>query len=369
MLKLILFICLLSPVFAAIETDCQELIQGHCPDEKKRMVCVYENYEKATTVCKEALDRASGVAKTSGVRGGGGLNAFGPVAGALGLMGVNKTVVRFSGAYAPEPNPAAITQTAVGLSTPLHSGPTKNLALHVSAARTDFGHRPNLQGTKVNSTWDRVDVGGVFTKRLGEGRSWGARLSVGSASDKTFATKNEATATVSGFYLKPGKANDYWAYTLFLSNNSPILNYIPIPGFIYFHRTGNLTGMYGLPFMNVQWAPVEPWIFSFSLILVNATAEVAHGQRNEFQVFGGFSTQQHSYLRADRDNVRDRFFYHEKKLYVGSRVPLFRAFMGEIQAGESFDRTVSEGKRYNDAKREAHFARSLYVSTSLTLMF
>lgn len=370
MFKLTLLLALLSSsVLANVDSACEAELKNLCTDENKRMVCLYENYEKASVGCKEALDRASGVAKTVGVKGGGGLNAFGAVAGALGLMGVNKTVIRYSGSLSPEPTPARFVQNGLHLSTPLHNGSKWNSSLSLAASRLDFGTRPRLEGEKISSTWDRTDIGTTLTRKLGEGKSWGSRLSVGSASDDVFASKDEVTVNANAFYLKPGSGEDYWAYTLFISNNSPILNYIPIPGFIYFHRNKTVTGMYGLPFLNVQWAPVDPWIFSVSIFLVNGTLEAAYGQRNELQFFSGFSTQQHSYLRSNRDNNRDRMFYSEKKLYLGSRLPLFSQVMAEFQVGQSFDRQISEGKRFNDAKREHHFARSLYLTGHITFLY
>jgi hypothetical protein len=353
----------------AVEEKCSEEIKDFCSESPKKIICLYENYEKASVGCKEELDRASGVAKTSGIRGGGGLNAFGPVSGALGLMGVHRTIVRVSSQYAPEPTPANILSNSLHLSTPLYQHGTENLAASFTASRINFGSTRSFDDKKTPMILDRMDVGGSYVKRTGEGRSWGIRGSIGSASDKAFHSKDEIGVTLSAFMLRPGKSNDYWAYSVFVSNNSPILNYIPIPGFIYFHRTDKLTGMYGLPFMSVQWQPRNPWIFSFSLFLVNANLEAAYGQRNELQFFTGFSTHQQSFFLADRSEKRDRLFFQEKKLFAGVRSPVMKNLFGEFQFGESFDRKLSQGKSFNRSDFSSTLGRAVYAQVSLTAMF
>jgi hypothetical protein len=155
------------------------------------------------------------------------------------------------------------------------------------------------------------------------------------------------------FYMPTVGPGDQWIYTLFISNNNPIANYVPIPGVIYLHKRERFTGLFGIPFSSIQWTPVDPWTLSVSIMIINFNAEISYGHRDQMQTFVGFSSAQQSFLRA----------------FIGVRSPITPKLSGDIQFGDSFDRRLSEGDSLRDRKREVGMGRSWFVGMNLNYLF
>lgn len=301
--------------------------------------------------------------EASGSRGGGGLSSFGGVMGGMGLMAPQKTVITLNGTLAPEGHPTTIEQSKMSIATPIYSRNGSSFAMSVGGGRIGFNETQFFDNDgKAPQELHRFDLGAQYSTTLKDRGFFGVRGSVGSASDKPFHSKDEMTFSLSSFYTRPSGGSGQWIYTVFLSNNNSFANYIPIPGFIYLYRNQGFTGMFGLPFLSMQWTPKAPWIFSMSYFITNFNTEVAYGLRDRFQTFAGFAISQQNFLRADREEGTDRLFFNEKKVFLGIRSPLTNEVSAELQSGLSFDRKLKEGKRFNDTDREADLGRSWYIS-------
>lgn len=309
---------------------------------------------------------------SSPTRGTGGLGSFAGVMGGMGLAPSKKKVISYSGNIAREDRPTSIQQHKLTVSTPVWEQGRESLAMSLNTGRIEFGERQNFKHetfqTPKNLT--RLEIGGQYSKQLDDQKLFGFRGTVGSASDKPFYSGKETTFSLNATYAKPAKTEgNYWILTAFMSNNNPLLNYIPIPGFIYLKKTEKFTGMFGLPFLSLQWTPVKELIFSTSFFITNFSTEAAYVMSDHLQLFTGFAISQQTFLREERRNISDRLFFNEKKVYVGVKVPMGGPLSGDIQVGQTFDREMREGKRFNDTDLSADFGRSWYVSLNTVFLY
>lgn len=324
--------------------------------------------EKLSDECRADLRRLNQVVKDSGVRGGG-LSSFGGIMGGLGLVPPKKTILSLEGMSAYEGNPTVIEQGKASLVSPMWIRDNHSLTASLSAGTVKFNEAvKGPRGINIREL-HRVEVGGQYTKTLEEHRLWGLRGALGSAGDKPFQTGKEYTFSLNGFFAKPGNEDSYWVYSFFLSNNSPILNYIPIPGITYFFRKENFTGMLGLPLMSLQWTPVKNWAFSVSYFITNFRSVISYSVTDRQQALFGFSVNQQTFLREGRKENTDRLFVNDKRLYAGWKSVFTENFFAEFQMGQSFDRVVLEGKRFNDANWKEKLGRSWFLSSALTMTF
>lgn len=230
------------------------------------------------------------------------------------------------------------------------------LSLSLQMAEQRFGQNFALQdsGPNISSQYRKVDLGAQYTRRLDEGKSYGLRLVGGSASDELFVESRDITFSGIGFYSYPGQEKSQWVWTVFMSNNNSIINYIPIPGFVYFYRGESFTGMFGVPFAALHWTPVGFWHLSLMAFGPSARWDMAYGERRGRQFFWGAEWRQQSYLRRHRLEQKDRLYVDEKKVAAGVRGPFPYGLFYELSLGYSFGRQVYEGSRFGRRDR-GHF--------------
>ena len=376
------FFILLSFSFVSFSVLGQSLFKEHCGDDVSKLCpslnssqehfdCLVKNKNNLSVKCGQELDRLAAILKNTGTRGSGGLSSFSGLMGGMGLAPAKKKIITYSGSYAPEHDPAAVQQHKLTFSTPLWAQGKESFAMSLNSGRVHFDRSQNWKNETIKTprTLDRVELGGQYSRQLENSRLLGIRGSVGSASDKIFYDTKEITFSLNATYTKPAGDNNFWILTAFMSNNNPFLNYIPIPGFIYLKKTENFTGMFGLPFLSMQWTPAKSLMFSTSFFITNFNSDVTYLITDKFQVFSGFAITQQTFLRQERRNLQERLFFNEKKVYVGLRIPMGGQFSGDIQVGETFDRKLREGKRYNDSSLSADYGRSWYQSLSLTMLY
>jgi hypothetical protein len=372
LISVLIILCYCCSSFAQVEDPCAEDKRKFCTDKNPPEIqsCLLEQVKNLSTICKEQVDRVSALRRSTGARGGGGLSSFGGVSGNFGLMPSKQTVLSMGGVFAPENDPSDISQKRVSLATPVWSNEKHSTSLSVGAGRIDFNSKQLFDGTTIETPehLDRVEIGGQYSQNLGD-KMWGGRLSVGSASNEVFHSFDEMILNANLFYMPTVGPGDQWIYTLFISNNNPIANYVPIPGVIYLHKRERFTGLFGIPFSSIQWTPVDPWTLSVSIMIINFNAEISYGHRDQMQTFVGFSSAQQSFLRAERIENEDRLFFSEKRAFIGVRSPITPKLSGDIQFGDSFDRRLSEGDSLRDRKREVGMGRSWFVGMNLNYLF
>lgn len=261
-------------------------------------------------------------------------------------------LVTYGGSMSQGKGPSSVHQHRLNASTPIAKNGPDFYSMALTASSLHFGDNPILDdsGTIVPQNFSRFELGGHHSRQLEEGRNVTTRLSLGAASDAPFLKTNDIIFNASGAYSYPAKNEAQWMLTIFISNNSPLLNYVPIPGFIYLYRKDNFTGMFGVPFASMQWN-LSPWFYSISVLGPSLNSEIAYGPKESLQYLMGFSWSQQSFLRYDRQEEKDRLFFSESKIFAGARTPLSPKISGELQGGYAFHRSVYEGPRIEKRDR------------------
>ncbi len=289
---------------------------------------------------------------------GGGLGAFSGVMGGMSMGGPSSPVINYGGSMVGGPKKSSnIDQHRFHAAAPVYKDGVDAYSTSLLVSSLHFGEEVVLDsGTQVPVDFYKHEIGIGYSHKLEGERNFGLRVSGGSASDTPFSGSRDMTFSANTSYSFPDGETSHWVLTLYVSNNNPIVNYIPIPGFIYFYRTEKFIGMFGLPFASMQWTPISPWTFSISIFGPSVGSEIIYGNREQLQSFVGFSWTQQSFLRHGRATIEDRIFVDEKKFFTGMRMPIAQNLAGELQGGFAFARSVYEGPRFE--KRD-HGSRGL----------
>jgi hypothetical protein len=297
--------------------------------------------------------------------------SFAAMNGAMGFLSAQSTFVNYGGTYSTLSETESLQQHRFGFQFPVFRGDTDTVAVSTNASLLKFSSAPVLStGTRVNQDLAKLELGGVYSKKLEGDRLIGGRVGLGSASDQPFADREVTTFGMSAYYGFPNSDNDRWFITLFYSNNNPISNLLPIPGFIYLHFTKTFMGLFGVPFASITWMPSEVWTFSFSAFGPTINSEIAFGERQALQIFSGFNWSQQSFLRRDRVKNEDRVYFDEKRIFAGARLPVLEFIHSDLQVGYGFDRSIFEGSSYRNSDAGTKvFENSLYVSWNLKAGF
>ena len=128
-------------------------------------------------------------------------------------------------------------------------------------------------------------------------------------------------------------------YMVFIneSNNRPFLNYIPIPGIIWFYTPDPEDRFFlGLPFAGYShhWNNVignEPLNFSvFYLIPASLKVQFVQDLDPWWKIFAGIDFRQDMYLLRDRPTATDRLFYDGKRVFLGTTYSFDRDFSMDL---------------------------------------
>ena len=356
-------------------TMCEGQIALYCSAERETkdlreiLKCLVKNDDKLSTECKQEIQRYAQASRQTAPPGGGPLGALGGLTGA----GSQVPSASYAGFYiaAPGDNSAtpAMTENNLNISMPLFKGETDTVSATVTAGNLYLNKPITLDSNIVvpNDLY-RFDAGLQYTRQLPEKRSFGIRGSVGYTGDKV--DKKTESFNVSANYSFPGSKEGHWILMVFISNNSPLGTYVPVPGFFYIYRTQTFTGLFGIPILSMQWTPVNPWSFSFSAFGPTVKTEAAYGAIDQTQFFTGLGWKQQRYMLSSRLNEDDRLTFEEKNAEIGFRRPLSQSLYSEFQTGYVFDRSVYMGEGlFNKDSGEAKLDSSWYVKWSLRLAF
>lgn len=290
--------------------------------------------------------------------------------GTLGLLPVRKPTLSYGGWITPEQVPGDVEQHRLTIQFPVYQGDEDAISFSVGGTSLHFGSGLVLSssGTSVPIDLWKAELGGSYSHKIDDDKFVGGRVSLGSASDRPFADLGVTTIGASAYYSWASSENSRWMLTLFFSNNNPIVNYIPIPGFVYLYQTKTFIGMFGFPFSSIIWMPTEPWVFTLSFFGPTVNSEIAYGNTKKIQLFTGFSWVQQSYLRDNRPDPKDRLYYAEMHAPLGVRFPVCDGLKSELSGGYSFNRSVSEGTRFTDRENgSASLGNSWFGAWNITL--
>jgi hypothetical protein len=217
----------------------------------------------------------------------------------------------------------------------------------------------------------QLDIGLTYTKVLEGGRMWALNGNLGSASDQPFRDSSVDTISGNYFYLKPSSETGTWMFLVNYSNNRPILNNIPIPGVAYIYTPSkSFRGTLGFPFAMVKWDFADRWTWNFFTIIpwVIKTS-VDYSLTGPVKIYTGMDFSQSTYFIYGRENLKERMFYDEKKVFVGIKSPLSKDLLAELDAGYAFDRRYFSAETYERSPDDAiNLGTSPYLRFSITTM-
>lgn len=298
----------------------------------------------------------------------------------MGKPGEEKTVIRYEGITAtPADSPASggkieTSRNYLSVSSPLFQSKEESFVLAAQASALHINGQPVLptQPPTIAPNLYDLQVGGTYTHVLEGDRSWSANLNFGSASDQPYSSWDVDIVSSTFAYNKPAEGNDRWIFLVNYSNNRPILNNIPLPGFAYVYKPDpTFFATFGIPFANIFWMPSPKWnITFFTLVPWIYKAEVGYFVAGPVRIFTSVDFSQQLFLNKDRLDTQDRLFYDSKKFSVGVRSPFAAWIGGFIAGGTVFQRSFFEGKSYSDiSKNRVLIGDSAFLEAGLSANF
>lgn len=267
------------------------------------------------------------------------------VLGTMGLFPTQVPTLSYGGWITPEHVPAKVEQHRLTIQVPIYHDEKDTYAISAGGESLHFGEEQTLPASNVvvpEDLW-KLEFGGAYSHKLENEKMIGGRISVGSASNRPFADFDVTTVGASAYYSWSTSDQSRWFITAFFSNNNPIINYAPIPGFLYLYQTKTFVGMFGFPFSSIIWRPNESWTYTFSFFGPTVNSEIGYGNPKKFQAFTGFSYSQQSYIPVVRPDPNDRLYYAEMHAPLGIRFPIINGVLTEFSGGYAFDRSIFEG--------------------------
>jgi hypothetical protein len=351
--------------------SCQSEYAKYCSAQTNAaegLRCLFDHAKDLSQACKTELERLIEVRKQAAMRGGGALSSF----GGANAAGPPLPLISYDGRAFLTDDAPGITEHRLGISSPVYKSAQDTVAMSLATGQTHIAENLILDsGFAVPTDLYRVEVGAQYFHQMPERKNWGLRASLGYVGDKFSEASSDMSFSLAASYGFPTESQKgYWMFLVFMSNNSPLGNFVPIPGFIYIHRSENFTGMFGLPLVSMQWTPLEAWMFSFSAFGPTVQAEVAQGHIDKLQLFAGYGFAQQMYIPSARANDKDRLTLLEQKAMLGARHIFAETLLGELQAGYSFERKINLGDGFlNDDSGQVAIHDDWYLSWTMKYAF
>lgn len=263
--------------------------------------------------------------------------------GARGLGGgaAGRAAALYFGAYAPR-----TLLDGAQAAAPLHVGERDAFALTVSAGALQFLDPVARPGgaTPMPSEIYEIGLGAGYARRLEGARAMAARVQVGSPSDEPFSSWSVVAYRAGLEVSFPSGEHGRWIVALVSSNNTGLVDYVPLPGVAYAYRGESVAALVGLPIASVQWWPGR-WTLSAFAGPRTIEAEAAYGERRGLQGFTRFAAAGQTYLLAHRPDTSQRLFLDEQRAAAGLRFPLPGPLSAELQGGYAYARELYQASK------------------------
>lgn len=262
---------------------------------------------------------------------------------------------------------AAISYQAINFSTPVSKTETEAVSVFLGANQ--------LSLTPPQSNYSELfdlKFGLAYTRALDANRLWSVSTRYGSASDKPFADSTVSTFGITGFYSFSNDETSRWLLLVDYSNNRPILNNLPLPGFAYFYSPSkDLRAVVGAPFASLNWSYTEKWILElFTIVPWIFKGSLGYKINDYARVYTGVDFSQVTYYLYGRQNTKERLFFDEKKMFVGIKSPLSKSIFAELEAGHAFDRSLFIAENYKiNPDNPVDIGNAFYGKLSLRFLF
>jgi hypothetical protein len=297
-----------------------------------------------------SLASPSGISLGLGGAGGAGIGGAGlflnPVVGRLPVVAGYRVADYLNAPVNNQDAHLGFVQQNLSFLTPLWQCPTDEISATVNVGVESFNTNAILPDSRDHFPYElwRVDVGGNYRHLCDNGWIAGGGATFGSNSDRPFENLNVMAFTANGFLRVPSGATNAWIYSVFISSNSQILPFIPIPSVAYFYAPRReFQALIGFPFADVNWAPTPDWsLFVSYALLTNFRARLNYRLDRMVRLFAAVDLVNQNYYLADRPDPNDRFMSYCNRVYGGVQLILGRRAFFDLSAGYAFDRRYFE---------------------------
>lgn len=209
-----------------------------------------------------------------------------------------------------------------------------------------FASLPPNTLTTANDFYDQ-QYGIKLSYKEDQDKTWHLNTAYGSASDKTFESGDVSTFSMTLVRKETLTPTSSLALFLNYSNNRPILNKTPLPGFAYaFSNEERTQGwLLGFPFC-LYWArPADRVSTSVFFLLPSAfRANIGYMFSPPFQVNLKLQYGQEVFIPTNRPDKEVRLFYETKKFALGLKTILGIQKFFELELAKVIDRSMFQGK-------------------------
>jgi hypothetical protein len=285
----------------------------------------------------------------------GGPAWFGPQLGQARLQADYDVTAYFNEPVARQRTDMQMIQHDLRFSFPLRQSEQDEWTFRTSVKALDIdtdARLPRTWSRFPGELWD-VRLGTTYRTRLDNGWIAGGSLTVGSPSDRPFASLHEMRVAGTGFVRIPHGETHAWLLFLNYANDREFLSGVPLPGVAYNYRPSDkLNIVAGVPMTMVRWEPLDRLSLEASYFIPRTVhAQVGYRLVEQLKLYAGFDWSDQRFFRHDRRDHDDRLFYYEKRVALGARWDITENVWLDLAGGWTFDRFWFEGEDYGDRGR------------------
>ena len=263
-----------------------------------------------------------------------------PYSGSAGLrlQGVERRPVR------GQAGDLALARFAADVTVPIGDGRPDQYAVVVAYDRLRLdGHASFPRTGVVPDDLERLRGELSWKRMLDEnGRSLGLALSIGSASDRLFASSREMSYGVTAVTYLPRDNGDAWQLGVLWRSDLRLLDGYPVPMAVYHVRRPTVHLQLGVPIVHVRWTPDPAFSLSGGWLVAGPVVAVALRPAPAWEISARLSGDGFSAWRHDRQQRDDLLRYRDYTASLGLAWQPFRGQRLAINGGWRFARRLSE---------------------------
>jgi hypothetical protein len=270
--------------------------------------------------------------------------------------------------------PLALREHSFSAGIPLNSLSDQRWRLLLEGQQEEIGSRARFPDGRplANSLWN-LGAGASYLRLTEENRTVGGYLMAGASSDHLFRSGRDLFFQGTFVYKIPEERESAWILFLSLANDRGFLNYLPLPGALYFFRPHpKLRVGLGLPFLLLFWSPWEKAVVNLTYFpLHNAEAKLSYFFFGPAHAYCLVKYDSKNFFLSDRADRKERLFAEEAEAALGVAAPLERNVLVNASLGYGFDRKFFLG-RGQGKRAEGQLLRpanGAFASVRLTTAF
>ncbi len=376
---LLLMISVLSIYAQEIPEQCKSDFDKLCSEslnkgKKEFLACLREHHQELSLSCRKTIERGFKEEIKTKPPTGMLFSGSGGLGGQLGFIPLISYSSEISGPVNHNKNRSEnqIKRNTFEGSVPIAKIAKGLLSTSLRYGKTRFDQELRLNsGLNIDQDLYQFEMGFNYNRPLQDKKNFNLRVNYGYRGDR-IGGSDYNYSLMTGYSYPTESQKGRWQYFLMFSNNGPLGNNIPIPGFMYFYKTTTMNILVGLPILSFQWTP-ENTLFGVSTALFGPfyNLELFYGLVDDIQFFGFSQWKQENFILANRAEEEDRLNIYEKISGIGLRTALMNSNVGlEIRAGVSQDRKLYLGNGlFNKDKGSLDLEDSKFLKLMISKAF